>query len=544
MVQSNRLTYHLVVIGVILLFPSFIMGMEITSLAVFLNSDHFIKYFNHPSPFLQGILMSSSTLGGLVGCISYSATVVKVGRITGFQIATLLWFIGGVVATLVQHISMIIIARIIKGVTMGWFSVLIPAYIGEIYPSQWRGRMIAMTQLSYTIAILLVHYLSIWFNHVWKNHWSFRMVWGLEIIPSLLFFWGSVWLPETPQWLTLHGEYTKAQKIQNNLAIKFNSRFGSTSNHSSKDIVTSNEDAAEEDDQQRAKMEIMDKLDLANLYGDGSNDLKYKELFGKSYWKQTAIGVTLQLLVQFSGINILMFYITYICEMLGLNGNTNYFASSIPYFINMILSLIPICFIDSVNRKKMTLAGSFPVSIIMVAIGTIMALNGRKVAPVNGNESIIWFVDDSSGGWILALCFLFVGVFSLTLSCFPLLYTNEIFPTKAKPKGLAFSMFISWTSNFTLTLLAPLMLEYLKWGTFILLGGLTFVLSVCIAIFFPDTSGLSVQEINHLFIPEEFDYESTFDKVDDISPKSNNPQNELIEPITLARQETEQLSIS
>ncbi|CCD25951.2 uncharacterized protein NDAI_0G01750 [Naumovozyma dairenensis CBS 421] len=473
--MSDKKICHLGLVSFIMSIAGFILGMEITSLAVFLTSEYFNQYFNNPSPFQQGILMASSTFGGLFGCIIYTLIVAKCGRVTLFHLGSILWFIGSIVGIFVYNIWMIAASRFIKGITIGIFSILIPAYISELYPAKKKGRVMGYTQLACTLSTLIIHYLCVGLNEL-GNDVSFRAAWGFEILPVLLFFGLTFWLPETPQWLTLHGDYTKAQIIQNNVATSYNSRHNEV-NH----------------------IDLLHKIDLAGIYGDGSNDLKYMDLFKKPYWKQTLFGTILQLLVQFSGINILLFYITYICEMIGLKGEEKFVCASIPYFINTGLSLFPIMYMDHVKRKISTLFGAFPLSLIMIAIGVIMAVFGHSVKPIDGNKSIVWFIEGKPGLWILGLCLLFVVIFALTLSCMPTIFTSEIFELKSRPKGMAFCISAGWLLNCILTLLAPLMMEYLKWGTFILLGGVTFVVSIIISIYGKETYNLSEKQISSLF---------------------------------------------
>lgn len=467
-------TYNLTKINAIIALAGFIMGMDITSLIVFLDKSHFIEYFGIPSTFVQGLLVGSNPLGGLIGCVLYGAMVGKMGRVALFQLGSIIWLVGSSIAIVSMNLWMIVISRWVKGLTVGLFSILLVAYVSEIFPKMSKGRAMSFVQFAYTLSILLVYYSGVAANQ-FQSHISFKIIWGVEMFPAILFLLTSCWLPETPQWLTISGDYSKAEEIQNKISLSVQSK--------DKDL----------------KIPFLNKLELACLYGDGVNNFRYKDLFGRQCWRQTLMGFSLQMLVQFSGINFLMYYLIYICDIVGLDGNAKIISSSIPYGINMFLSIIPVTYLDRIKRKDLTSAGSFPLCTIMFIIGIVMAVNGHAVEPNGNSLNVNWAVNSEGGPLILGLCFLFVSIFSLTLSCGPWLYTNEILPTRAKPKGFALCMLVGWLTNFILTLLGPLMIVHLKWGTFILFGSLTLVVSILIIIFFPETKDMNIEEIDNLY---------------------------------------------
>lgn len=468
-------TFRLTVIGWILVVAGLIISMDSTSLGVFLSSTEFNAYFGASNPAEQGVLMGSNPMGGFCGCLLYGFLVSRCSRISTYRIGSLIWIIGSLIGVFATKVWMVGLSRLIKGSTVGLFQVLIASYVAEIFPKHLQGRMMALVQLSSTIAMLSVHYLCVIMVSTVKSHFSFRSVWAIEMLPAISLLALSVLLPESPQWLTLHGRYSQAEVIQNGIAHEYNKY--------SKD----------------QPLPILHKWDLVSLYGENNSKAKYWRLFDKNSWRQTCMGGTLQLLVQCTGINVLLYYMVYICEMAGLEGQNKNIAASIPYFINVVLTLLPILYLDHVSRKYATVSGAIPVSLIMTAVGIVMALTGKSVPPINGNKSLTWVVNNTGGTWILSLCFAFVSVFALTLSCVPWMYTNEILPTRSKAKGLPFCMAVGWVMNFTLTLLGPIMLGYLKWGTFLILGGSTLFLGFIILLFFPDTSKLSAQQINDMF---------------------------------------------
>lgn len=468
-------TYSLYKISAILTLCGFMMGMDVTSLVVFLGQDYFNIFFNYPGPFLQGLLSASSPVGGLTGCFTYGLLCKRYGRVALFRLGAFLWILGSLVGAGSLNIWMVMVSRWVKGIEIGMYSVLLTAYCGEVIAKERKGRIMAFVQCSCSLAVLSVYCLCAALNMM-KSELSFRLAWALETIPSVLLLFFSIWLPESPVWLSLQGKYDLAQHVQNKLASSYNSMCHGGS-----------------------QIEVLEKLDLAAALKDESDGFAYLDLFRRGCLRQTLMVSAMQLLVQFSGMGILMYYITFICDMIGLEGQVKNLSASIPYVISLCLSLLPVIFLDQLRRKDVTVAGGFPLALIMICMGAVMCARGHRVQPIKGNHSLVWSVDQQGGPFVLALCFLFVSVFALTLSSGPWIYTNEILPSRAKSKGLSLSMSVGWLTNAALTLLAPLMMEHLRWATFLLLGLVTLLLSTLIALLFPDTRDLSEQQIDTLY---------------------------------------------
>ncbi|QLL31812.1 hypothetical protein HG536_0B06800 [Torulaspora globosa] len=494
-------TYSVTKITCIVAICGFIMGMDVTSSSVFLGKDHFIEYFNHPSPIYQGLLTAASPLGGLCGCILFNCLAGKLGRVDLFRAGLALWVKGSFIGLFSLNLWLVILSRWVKGLTVGMFSILIAAYVAEVIPKHKKGRTMALVQLAFSLAMLTIYYLCVLLDSL-GSPLSFRVVWGLEMTPAVTVLALTMWLPESPEWLTLHGDYMRAEEIQNRLAAHHNKSSDGT------------------------KVSLYSKLELACIYGSKADGFGYLDLFRKNCWRQTLMGSTLQLLIQFSGINIVMYYIIFLCDMIGLQGTVRLVSASMPYLINVPLNILPIIISDHVKRKDLTLAGAFPLSIIMLILGTTMACNGKRVPPINGNKSLIWAIDESVGSLVLGLSFLFVAVFTITLSSGPWIYTNELLPTKAKHRGLAVCMLVGWTANFSLTLLGPVMLATISWGTFILLGTATFTISMAILLFFPDTKDLTPEEIDHLYDKSSQDVAASSSCKEDL--ENNSPDSSCV----------------
>lgn len=459
-------TYSGSKISAILSLCGFIMGMDVTSLAVFLDKPYFNNYFDYPGPLVQGALSGAHPLGGLTGCLAYSLLCDKFGRVCLFRVGSSFWLIGSIVGVGSVNATMLIASRWIKGTNVGILSVLLTAYCSEVIAPQRKGRTLGFIQFACSFAILSTFCLCILLDRNWQKELTFRLTWALETLPCLFFTVGSFWLPESPTWLTIIGCYERAQEVQNHLAVEHNRACG----------------------RKTPQMELLKKLDLAATLDDASDGFSYLDLFRLKYLPFTAMAATLQVLVQFSGIGVLMYYAVYICEMLGLQSTVRSTAAAIPYAINVLLMLLPPFFLDKLHRKDIILAGAFPLALIMISISITMFLKGHLVEKTFEINTVpTWTINSEGAPYVLSLCYLFVSIFSLTLGATPWIYTCEILPTRARSKGLAVCMAVGWTANCILTLATPWLLARVKWAVFLLLGSATLFISAIICSCFPET---------------------------------------------------------
>jgi len=111
---------------------------------------------------------------------------------------------------------------------------------------------------------------------------SFRIAWGLQIIPGLALAIGCFFIPESPRWLAKNGYWDEAEQIVANIQAKGN-----------------REDA----DVQIEISEIKEQL----LIDEHVKDFTYADLFKKKYLSRTLTAIFAQIWQQLTGMNTLMY---------------------------------------------------------------------------------------------------------------------------------------------------------------------------------------------------------------------------------------------
>jgi len=98
---------------------------------------------------------------------------------------------------------MLIIGRVICGVSVGIASTTIPLYQAEITLPSIRGRLVSVQQWSITWGILIQYFIQFGCSYI-QGRASFRIPWGLQAIPAIILAVGMLSFPESPRWLFDH----------------------------------------------------------------------------------------------------------------------------------------------------------------------------------------------------------------------------------------------------------------------------------------------------------------------------------------------------
>ncbi len=163
------------------------------------------------SPVMQGVAMSTALVGCLVGAMVAGALADRYGRKPLLTTAAVLFTLSAVGTGLFNDFSLFNIARFIGGVGIGVASALSPMYIAEVSPTEIRGRMVSLNQMTIVLGILgaqIVNMLlakdtSVAEDMTWNVEWGWRWMFWAETVPAALFLVMSFFIPESPVYLQM-----------------------------------------------------------------------------------------------------------------------------------------------------------------------------------------------------------------------------------------------------------------------------------------------------------------------------------------------------
>lgn len=388
--------------------------------------------------------VSSLLVGAIVGAFGSGAFTDKYGRKKILIIVALFFALSCAATALSKTSAGFIFARLFGGLAVGAASVLSPMYVSEVSPARNRGRLVAIYQLTIVLGILISYSINYLLHDV-ENNW--RWMFATGIIPSVIFFTGLFFIPESPRWLYKAGRKDESLRVL--------TRIGGT---------------------ELANSEIDE---IAGSFKEKQTSVKLSELFKPSSRKVMIVGFFLAVLVQVSGINTVVDYAPKILMSVGIEIKNALLQTSLIGLINGLFTFIAILFIDKVGRRKLYLIGSVGMTITLV----LLSLSFYLELP----------------GIITLICILmFIAFFAACIG--PVFWTlvSEIFPNRIRGKALAFASFTQWVFNFLVVLLFPYFLKTAGGGiTFLFLALMSALQWLFTYLNVPETKGKSLEEIEH-----------------------------------------------
>lgn len=128
-----------------------------------------------------------------------------------------------------------------------------------------------------------------------------------------------------------------------------------------------------------------------------------------------------------------------------------------------------------------------------------MAVCGRAVDSIDGNETLTWEITGAPAKAVIAMCYIFVGVYGATWAPVAWIYCAEVFPLRYRAKGVGLAAAGNWAFNLALAFFVPPSFANIQWKTYMIFGTFCVVMTFHIFFTFPETSQKSLEEIDHIF---------------------------------------------
>jgi MFS transporter, SP family, arabinose:H+ symporter len=333
-------------------------------------------------------------------------------------------------------------ARLLGGIGIGGSSVLGPVYIAELSPPEHRGRLVGLFQINIVIGILLAYLSNFLISTLHTGALEWRLDFGVSGIPAVFFLLMLFTIPQSPRWLAMHGRNEEASAALQQLG--------------------SGDPAAEL------------RSISQSIHVESSS--RRESLFHRRYRKPIILAFLIAAFNQLSGINAVLYYLNDIFVSAGFSRVSGAFQAVVIGLVNLVATLVAMTVIDRLGRRTLLLIG---------CAGMVLNLAGISIIFATGHGR----------SRLLFLVAAFIACFALSSGAVVWVYMSEIFPNEVRVQGQAMGSTVLWITNGVISQLFPLFAAKSTSLPFAVFAGVMALQFVVTLIYFPETKGLSLEQL-------------------------------------------------
>ncbi|CAN9277537.1 unnamed protein product [Alternaria alternata] len=429
------------------------------------GNEDFLNTFDHPSPGLEGIIVSIYNLGCFTGCILSFIFCEKTGRRLAMWIAMVWIIVGGALQASAYSVPHMMVARFLTGIGTGIETSTVPMYQSELCEANKRGRLVASEPLFVGVGIEIAY----WFDYGMSftaGSIAWRLPIACQVIFAIIVIILVFGLPESPRYLYAHGRHEEALQILC-------------------DVYDGTPDDPKIEKENR---EVLEALRVEREHGE----YRWSQLLKKDHvqtGRRVLLAYGAQFMNQMGGINLVVYYITSVLEQnVGLDRNLSLLLGGVINLMFFLGSLLPTFTLDRTGRRKPMMWGSLGLGLSMMMISILLSFKGEdgRVLKSTASASVAFF-------------FTYMLAFGMTMNCIPWVYVPEILPLHVRAKGTAVGISANWIWNFFVVMITPTLLNSLAWKGYLIFMALNFAFIPLIYFCYPETANLTLEEVDWLF---------------------------------------------
>ena len=411
-----------------------------------------------------GALIAIALLGAAVGAMLAGRLADRVGRPKVMQIAAALFAVSSVGAMLPFSVYDLAVWRVLGGVAIGMASVIAPAYIAEVAPAAYRGRLASFQQAAIVLGIAVSQLVN-WGllniadgeqrgNLLGLEAWQIML--GAEVVPALVYGLLALRIPESPRYLVAQRRFEDAKKVLADV-----------------EPVGTDLEAEVRRIDERVHSEHKPKL---------------KDLLGRTgllpiVW----IGIGLSVFQQLVGINVIFYYSSSLWQSVGIDPESSFFYSFTTSIINIVGTVIAMLLVDRLGRKPLALIGSAGMALSLGMAAWAFSFKRE----VNGDFTL----PDAQGTVALVAAHSFVLFFAMSWGVVVWVMLGEMFPNRIRAAALGVAAGAQWVTNWLITVSFPSLSDWNLSGSYVIYTIFALLSIPFILKWVPETKGKALEEM-------------------------------------------------
>lgn len=423
--QSN--TVYIVLISGVATIGGFLFGFDsgvingtVDGLQTAFDSDSVGTGFN----------VASMLLGCAAGAFFAGRLADRYGRRFIMRIAAAFFVVTAWGSGVADGSLEFVLYRLIGGLAIGASSVLAPAYIAEVAPAAYRGKLATVQQVAIISGLFMAFFSNYLIanaagsslNEFWIGFQAWRWMFWVAILPALIFFLALLMIPESPRYLVL----IRKRDLAIDVLTALNGREAAVAK-------VAEIEASLASDYHRPK--------FSDLLDQRTGKIR------RIVW----VGLGLASLQQLVGINVVFYYGAVLWQSVGFRESDALLINLVSGGLSIGAVTVTILLIDRIGRKPILLIGSIGMTITLALVTYAFA---NATAAADGSLTL----EGLYGPLALIAANAYVVFFNFSWGPVMWVMLGEMFPNQIRGTGLAVSGLAQWGSNFAITMTFPIML--------------------------------------------------------------------------------------
>lgn len=286
-----------------------------------------------------GAVVSAPGFGVIFALLATGHIAAQIGRKKTLLIIAALYLVSAVASAIAPNFEALVAARFLGGLAFTSLS-LASMYIGEIAPSDMRGKLVAMNQINIVVGLSAAYFLNNailqatnsgaeWVAAVGILDHTWRWMLGTEIVPAVIWLLLLFMIPESPRWLVQKHRNDEARDVMKRLMPI--------------------------EEIEPAIREIHESAE----HGHDTRSLRAQlgDLFDRRMRTAFWIGLTVAIVQPITGINSILFYAPTVFEQTGVGTDAAFAQAVTVGVVSMAFTFLALLLIDKIGRRPLTLFG-------------------------------------------------------------------------------------------------------------------------------------------------------------------------------------------
>jgi len=402
----------------------------------------------------QEVFVGCLGILSIFGALSAGVISDKFGRRFTFTVAGILFIIGTILSVSVPIFSVIMSGRVLVGLGIGLGLAIDPMYISEISPASHRGTLVAFSEIADNLGILL-GYVADYALYRLPMGLNWRLMLGLGIImPSVLVTLSITVMPESPRWLLKYGRDEEASEVLRRTHVA------------------------------GTDIESVVREMKSKIGAEKESEVGWMSLLCPSPAIRLMLmaGIGIAICQQLNGQEAFLYFAPQILQDAGFTSKESSFGMTVLLgIIKLFFIGVALLRVDEFGRRPLLFfsIGGMTVFLVLIAFSSPHV----NLAPLS----------------VFAMAGFF-AFFSVGIGPVTWLGAAEVFPFHIRAKAMSLATSSNRLIAGVISLTALSLIEMIgTFGLFLLFAILTVVSGVYLYLYFPETKGLSLEQVTEQF---------------------------------------------